>query len=61
MYEDEKEGTTIYKVVLNHEAPVLDLARRPREPSRVERRGEERHEGGVPGVHQGSVDRHAAA
>src|ERR1700724_3772837 len=40
---------------------VLDLARSSREPAGLDRCRQERQQGRVPGLHQGSLDGHAAA
>jgi hypothetical protein len=57
---EDREDTTIYKVVVNNEEQY-SMARRPRERAWLERRGQIRPEGRVPGLHQGSLDGYAPA
>ena len=51
----------VVKVVVNHEEQYFDLAGRPRERARLERRRQVRDEGGMSGLHRRGLDGHEAA
>ena len=58
---EEREDNTIYKVVMNHEEQLLDLAGGPGKSARVEGCRQDGAEAAMPGIHQGSLDRYAPA
>ena len=57
---EETEDTRIYKVVVNHEEQYSIWSADREPPLGWRRSWEKRSEGGVSGIHQGSLDRHAA-
>ena len=61
MNSEEREDNTIYKVVVNHEEQYSIWFADREPPLGLERSWQNRPEGGVSGLHQGSLDRHAAA
>ena len=56
MDRDEQDETTIYQSRNKSRGAILKLARRPGKPSRLEERWQERSEGGMSDLHQGSMD-----
>ena len=55
------EDTTIYKVVVNHEEQYSIWPAEKENCPWLERWRQERFQDGMPGLYQGSVDRHEAA
>ena len=58
---DEREDSTIYKVLLNHEEHLFDLAGGQGKRPGLDGCRQERHERRVSGLHKGTLDRHASA
>jgi MbtH protein len=56
MNSDHKEHHTIYRVVVNHEGQYSIWPAERENPVGWKERSEERVKGGVPGLHQRSVE-----
>ena len=58
---EDREDNTIYKVVVNHEEQYSIWPAHRENPLGWNDVGKSGPQAGVPGLHQGSLDRHAAA
>ena len=58
---EEREDNTIYKVVMNHEEQYSIWPAERENRARLEGCGQSRSQGGLPGLYQRSLDRHATA
>ena len=57
----DKEDTTIYKVVVNHEEQYSMVARAQGESARLDRRRKDGDEGRMSRLHRRGLDRHEAS